>query len=151
MIDLNFFKARRKARCALLQALYAWHMSRNAITAVEEFFLSSTFTKNIDLDYFQTLLHQIPANLSALDSSYSPYLGIKFVHLGIVEINILRIASYELLYMLEIPYKVTINEALELAKLFGADSSYKFINGVLDKLAKELNTAGIVDHATIKI
>jgi N utilization substance protein B len=126
-------------------------MSRNEIIAIEEFFLSATFTKNIDLDYFKTLLHQIPANLSILDTSYAPYLDIKFAQLGIVEINILRISSYELLFMPDIPYKVSINEALELAKLFGADSSYKFINGVLDKLANTVNTTGIVEYATIKI
>jgi transcription antitermination protein NusB len=141
MADLNFFKARKKARKALLQALYSWHISANEIADVEEFFLSSTFTQNSDLVYFSTLLHQIPANLTILDSSYAPYLDIKFEQLGAVEINVLRIASYELMFMLEIPYKVTINEALELTKLFGANSSYKFINGVLDKLANKIRVA----------
>lgn len=93
--------------------------------------------KKSDVDYFQALLRAIPKQASQLDVLFEPYLDRPLNEIGPIELTILRIASYELQYSLEIPYRVIINEAIELAKTFGPEDSYKYINSILDKVAEK--------------
>jgi len=129
---------RKKARRIAMQALYSWEMTQNPISDIEEFTLSQHTEEVFDKDYFLTLLHAIPKQVDALDEFMQPFLSRKLEELGPIEITLLRIAGYELKERLEIPYRVIINEALVLCKTFGANESYKFVNGVLDKMAREV-------------
>lgn len=128
---------RRKARHYAMQALYQWQMTKNSLSDIEAQFLTDYDFKKVDLDFFQDLLHHVPANLTEVEEAFTPFLDRQLKELDPIELAILRIGSYELLKRVDVPYKVSINEAVELAKKFGASESHKYINGVLDKLAKE--------------
>lgn len=129
---------RRKARELALQAVYSWQMTDNAVEQVELSIASSADMKKVDMGYFQELLRAVVKDYEALDKKIKPYLGRLPEELDLVEKAILRLATYELTTRIDVPYKVVINEAIELAKSFGAEESHKFINGVLDKAVKTL-------------
>lgn len=129
------FAARHKARSAALQALYQWLMADDSLTNIELEFLTHSSAKKIDQLYFRELLHQVPARLEKIETQFGPFLSLPKEELDPVELTILRIGTYELMYRTEIPYKVIINEALELTKTFGSVEGFKFVNGVLDKVA----------------
>jgi len=132
------FVGRKKARRYALQALYGWMLSGNVLSVIEADVLLQHAEEEFDKDYFHFLLHGVPAQLEGLESLFSPYLSRRLEELGPVELTILRIAAFELKERVDIPYRVVINEGLELAKTFAAPDSYKFVNGVLDKVAKEV-------------
>ena len=94
----------------------------------------------VDMAYFLTLLHQVPAQFAALDALIAPHADRAVASIDPIERSILRIACYELKERLDVPYKVVINEAVELAKLFGADQGHRYVNGVVDKLAPQLRS-----------
>ncbi|HEY9136108.1 MAG TPA: transcription antitermination factor NusB [Pseudomonadales bacterium] len=130
--------ARRKARRFALQALYQWQMTGNDLNKIELQFHDDNNMRKTDVEYFHELLHKVPANLEKLDVELEPFLDIKKEELGNVELAALRISTYELCMRIEIPYQIVINEGIELAKTFGAEDSYRFVNGVLDKVAKKI-------------
>ena len=130
--------ARRKARELAVQAIYAWQMSKNPVEQIELSTITSNDMKKVDTDYFLEILRAVVRNSAELDSKIKPYLGRLPEELDPVEKAILRLATYELVERLDVPFKVVINEAIELAKSFGAEESHKFINGVLDKAIKTL-------------
>jgi len=132
------FGARKKARRYALQALYGWLLSGNTLSDIEAHVLLEHAEEAFDRDYFQCLLHEVPAHLESIESIMSPHLSRKLEDLGAIELTILRISVYELKERLDIPYRVVINEGLELAKTFGSADSHRFVNGVLDKVAREL-------------
>ena len=127
--------ARRRARECAGQALYSWQLSHNDIADVEYQFLSEQDVKDVDVLYFRELLSGVATNSAYLDGLMKPYLSRLLEELGQVEKAVLRIALFELSKRDDVPYKVAINEAIELAKTFGAEDSHKFVNGVLDKAA----------------
>lgn len=127
--------ARRRARECAVQALYSWQLSGNNIADVESEFLSEQDVKDVDVAYFRELFFGAATNAVRLDALMAPYLSRQQEELGQVEKAVLRLAMYELSYREDVPYKVVINEAIELAKVFGAEESHKFVNGVLDKAA----------------
>lgn len=127
--------ARRRARECAVQAIYSWQLSGNDIADVELEFLSEQDTQGVDIAYFRELLVGVAINATRLDKAMAPYLSRQLEELGQVEKAILRLAMFELSFRKDVPYKVAINEAIELAKVFGADDSHKFVNGVLDKAA----------------
>ena len=94
-----------------------------------------------DVDYFHELLHEIPKCLNQLDDTYRGLLDREIKDLDRVELAILRIGTYELSKRIDVPFKVAINEGIELAKYFGATESHKYVNGVLDKVAQRLRVA----------
>ena len=130
--------ARRKARRFVLQGLYEWQLSGNPAYEIEARYRVENAMHKVDLDYFHELLHRIQAEAEALDALFTPYLDRAFTSLDPVELATLRIGTYELKHRLDVPYRVVINEGIELAKTFGASESHKYINGVLDKLAADL-------------
>jgi N utilization substance protein B len=95
----------------------------------------------VDLEYFQALLHGVPACVDELDATFQPLLDRKLEELDPIEHTLLRMGTFELRERLDVPYKVVINEAVALAKKFGATDSHKYINGVLDKAARQLRKA----------
>ncbi|MBG6247394.1 MULTISPECIES: transcription antitermination factor NusB [Symbiopectobacterium] len=128
--------ARRRARECAVQALYSWQLSKNDIADIELQFLSEQdVKKDVDISYFRELLAGVAMQAEKLDALMAPYLSRQLEELGQVERAVLRIALFELSKRDDVPYKVAINEAIELAKVFGAEDSHKFVNGVLDKVA----------------
>lgn len=132
--------ARRRARQLVVQALYQWQLSATPIETVQQEFYRFVDMKKIDKDYFDELVLQIPPLVSELDSHFSVYLDRPLDELTPIELAILRLATYELAKRLDIPYRVVINEALELTKIFGATEAHKYVNGVIDKVAQDLRT-----------
>jgi N utilization substance protein B len=130
--------ARRRARRCAVQALYQWQVGGNDLNAIEAQFRAEPDNRKADFDYFHELLHQVPAHVSELDAHLTPLLDRPVPEVDPVERAILRLCSYELAHRLDIPYRVVINEGVDLAKRFGAEQGHKYINGVLDALAREL-------------
>ncbi len=130
--------ARRKARELAVQAVYSWQMSGNDVEQIELSIATTNNMQKVDMAYFQELLRAVAKDTERLDAAMKPYLGRLPEELDVVEKAILRISTYELTARIDVPYKVVINEAIELAKSFGAEESHKFINGVLDKAVKTL-------------
>lgn len=135
--------ARRKARRFAVQALYQWQIAQETLSTIEAQFRTDNDMKKVDGEYFHELLHQVPAHLTELDECVAPALDRPMEQINPVELAIFRIAIYELKYRIDVPYKVVINEAIELAKVFGATDSHKYLNGVLDKLAPQLRVAEV--------
>tara|TARA_R110000737_G_scaffold292769_1_gene299338 strand:+ start:8916 stop:9332 length:417 start_codon:yes stop_codon:yes gene_type:complete len=127
---------RRKARELAVQAVYSWQLSQNNITEIETNFITENSARRFDIDYFQQLFRGVSTQVGSLDEKISPHVDRPLVDVDPVEKAILRVAVYELSDCLDVPYRVIINEAIELAKSFGADDSHKFVNGVLDKVVK---------------
>lgn len=127
--------ARRRARECAVQALYSWQISKNDIADVEYQFLSEQDVKDVDISYFRELLSGVATNAEYLDGLMAPVLSRQLEELGQVERAVLRISLFELSKREDVPYKVAINEGIELAKTFGAEDSHKFVNGVLDNVA----------------
>lgn len=130
--------ARRRARECALQALYSWQLSNNDIADVEYQFLAENDVKDVDVLYFREILTGVATNSDYLDKLMQPHLSRRLDELGEVEKAALRISLYELSKRDDVPYKVAINEGIELAKTFGAEDSHKFVNGVLDKVAPQI-------------
>ncbi len=127
---------RRKARHFGMQALYQWQMTGASLNEIEAEFRTDNDMTHTDTEYFHELVHEVPAKATELDNTYAPYLeGRDLDEVDAITKALLRLASYEFLYRMDVPYKVVINEAVSLAKKFGATDSYRFINGVLDQVA----------------
>ena len=130
--------ARRKARRFTLQALYQWQLAGAAVSDIEAQFLANQDFAKVDREYFHDLLHGVLGQVKTLDELLTPYLDRRVEELSQVEKAILRLGAFELKERQDVPYRVVINEGIELAKVFGAEDSFKYVNGVLDKLARKL-------------
>lgn len=130
--------ARRKARRFTVQALYQWQMTGANIGEIETQFRVDNDMRKTDVAYFHELLHEIPKCVTELDDTFRPLLDRDLKDLDRVELAILRIGTYELSKRPDVPFKVAINEGIELAKYFGATESHKYVNGILDKVAQRL-------------
>ncbi|MCS5589359.1 MAG: transcription antitermination factor NusB [Candidatus Thioglobus sp.] len=128
---------KQRSRARVVQALYQWLTSGGEIVQIEQQFLNQKDGK-ISKAFFSNLILNIPKNISVLDEIIEPSLNRDFSELGPTEKAVMYLAVYELKFQTEVPYKVIINEAVELTKLYGADGAYKLINTSLDKIAKEL-------------
>jgi N utilization substance protein B len=134
---------RSRARRYVVQALYEWQVSANAPKDIEQQFLIEHQTRKFDRPYFNELLNGITAQVEELDAEISPLSERPFKEVDLVEKAILRLGCFELKNRIDIPYRVVINEAIELTKTFGADQAYKFVNGTMDKLAEKLRKAEV--------
>jgi N utilization substance protein B len=132
--------ARSRARRRALQALYAWQISGSHMNAVIEQFRHEQDMEIADLEYFEDLLRGVAHNVEAIDESLKPYVDREVSQIDPIERAALRLAAYELKYRPDVPYRVVINEAIEVTKRFGADHGHSYVNGVLDKLAAQLRT-----------
>ena len=131
-------RARSLARERAMQALYQWQMTGQNLADIEQQFLTEQDMKSVDKSYFKELLHEVPSRIDEFDSLCGDLLSRPIEQVDPVERAILRIGLYELQQRIDIPYRVVINEAVELAKSFGAEAGHKFVNGTLDKAAKSL-------------
>ncbi|MNC85824.1 hypothetical protein D3C83_14380 [compost metagenome] len=129
---------RRRAREFALQGLYQWHLAKTDPAAITRQLAEAKGFDKIDADYFRTLLEGAIAAAPDLEQAITPYLDREYKRLSPVERSILLLAGYELAHQPDVPYKAVINEAVELAKSYGGTDGYKFVNGVLDKLAAQL-------------
>jgi N utilization substance protein B len=122
-------------RCAA-QALYEWQMTGQDPNRIAAQFLADEDLRKADPDYFRELVQQVPARAAEIDTALEPFLDRPLAQVDPVERAILRIGGYELTQRPDIAYRIVINEAVELAKVFGAEQGHRFVNGVLDKLAR---------------
>jgi len=129
-------RRRSRARRRALQALYQWQIAGQDLAAIEKQFLEDYQMGRVDLEYFSGLLHGVPARVSELDAAIDPFLDRPFATIDPVEKAILRLGAYEFMERIDVPYRVVLNEAVELAKVFGAEQSHRYINGVLDKVGR---------------
>ena len=130
-------QARTNARKAAVQALYQWQMTGQSLIEIERQFLEEERLKDAQKSYFTELFHGVPKNLEAIDQALSEFVDRPVDMIDPVERAILRMGVYELLHRLDMPYRVVLNEGINLAKYFGADGSHKYINGILDKVAQQ--------------
>lgn len=131
-------KNRTQARRNAVQALYQWQLTGQDTADIESQFMSQHDMSDVDVDYFKELIRQVPLRLHELDDHVTPYLDRSMDEVDPVERAILRMSAYELEFRLDVPYKAIINESVELAKTFGAEHGHKYVNGVVDKVAKKL-------------
>ena len=124
-------------RCAV-QALYQWKVTGQASSEIESSFIRNENLSGRHLEYFHHLVENIPVNAKQLDGLLSPHLDRTLEKLDLVEHAILWLGTYELKYQPDIPVRVVIDEAIDLAKTFGSEHGYKYVNGVLDKVAREV-------------
>ncbi len=129
---------RTRSRRRALQAVYAWQLSGYSMRTIEEQFAHEQDTEAADLDYFHALIFGVEQDQATLDAAVRPLLDREIEHVDAIERAILRLATWELVNRIDVPYKVVLNEALELAKRFGAEQGHSYINGVLDPLARQL-------------
>ncbi len=130
---------RKRARDLLVQALYQWQMSGTEVEQIEAEFRADN-GKKTDWEFFHDAISHITANADALARLFQPLLDRSVKQLDPIENGILYLGTFELTRRIDVPYKVVINEYVELARKYGAAESHKYINGVLDKLARQQRT-----------
>ena len=126
---------RRAARELALQALYQLHMNGDTVTNVEAQFLTDQDFKHADKRLFSKILRGVSQQTADLDTLVAAHLDRELNELDPIECNILRMGAFELTDSVAVPYRVVINECVELGKVFGATDGHKYVNGILDKLA----------------
>jgi N utilization substance protein B len=139
----NRSRARSKARRLALQALYQWQLSGNALHDIEKQFLAEQDFANADRDYFHELLFGVARNVDTLDAHFAAALDRPINEVDPIERALLRLGTYELAHQPDVPYRVAINESVELAKTFGAEQGHKYVNSILDGVARKLRAAEI--------
>lgn len=133
--------ARSRSRRRALQAIYAWQVGGNRMIQVIEQFRHEQDMEIADLDYFEDLLRGVEKHQVELDAGIRQFIDREIAEVDPIERAVMRIAGYEMRYRPDVPYRVIINEALEVTKRFGADHGHTFVNGVLDKLAAQWREA----------
>lgn len=134
-------KARSRARRLAMQGLYEWQMSDNAPQDILARYREQPDFDKADNEYFANLVLGVVEHREQIDDALRPLLSRPLKEVDPVELSVLRLAAYELLQRPDVPYRVVINEAVELCKTFGAEAGHKFVNGILDKLALERRSA----------
>lgn len=140
---MNGKAARRRAREFALQGIYQWLLSGNSLPLIEAHIEQESDFDKADREFFVALLRGTLNNVATLESAFSPYIHRGVNELSPVERAVLLLATHELQHNLETPYRVVINEAIELAKEYGGTDGHRFVNGVLDKLAAQLRAVEI--------
>ena len=135
--------ARRKARRLAMQALYQWHLSSSPVNQIEAEFITDHDMAKVDQEYFSEVLRGVPSTLTELDSYIESVTDRSVREMTPVELSILRMGAYELVHRIDVPFKVIINEGVELSKLFGASEGHRYVNGVLDKLSQRLRATEV--------
>lgn len=130
--------ARRRSRRALLQAVYQWQMTGAETAAIERDLIEEGALKKADREFFTALLRGVVFGTEELDALLAPLLDRRVEELDKVELALLRLGAYELKHRIDVPFRVVIDEYIELAKVYGAEDSFKYVNGVLDRMAQDL-------------
>ena len=129
--------ARSRARRRALQAVYAWQMSGTGAREVIAQFAHEQAKEPADLAYFEDLVRGVDEHRKELDAALAPFLDRDIEQVDAIERAVLRLAAYELRHRPDVPYRVVINEAIEIAKRFGAEHGHTYVNGVLDHAAAD--------------
>ena len=143
----NSIWARKRARRALVQAAYQWQMTDASASDIIAQFAEGEALKKADVEFFSESLRRLMAQTEALDAHIEPLLDRKLSELDKVELALLRLGTDELANRMEVPFKVVIDEYVELARTFGAEDSHKYLNAVLDKLARTLRPLETADRS----
>ncbi len=133
---------RRRARALAMQGLYQRHFSKTPISDIEAEFMVDNDMSKVDIMYFRDLLRGVYREQAELDKLLEPFLDRPpLKEVDPVELAIVRLGAYELKHRIDVPYKVVINEGIEMAKRFGGTEGHKFVNSILDKLSRRLRLA----------
>ena len=137
-------KGRGKARRFAMQAIYQWQMTGDDIGDIKRQYIADNNmdgdNSSVDKDYYAELVDGVYNGIADIDPLLEKYMDRKILSVDPVERAIIRMATYELLKRLDVPYRVVINEAVTLTKKFCSEQSHTFINGVLDKVAREVRS-----------
>lgn len=137
---------RIRARRSAVQALYQWEMTQSSMEdVIKEFMNERSELKKADIDYFCELLKGSASRVNELNEEITPFLDRPLKELDPVERAVLLVGSYELMFHPELPWRVVVNESVELAKMFGAEQSHKYVNSILDKIAHKVRMAEITN------
>lgn len=131
-------KARGKSRRLAMQAIYQWQMTGDSITVIKQQFFDDNNVSKIDAEYFSQLVSGVASSISELDVLLEKYMSRTIESVDPVERSILRLGTYEFINRLDVPYRVVLNEAVNITKEFCSEKSHGFVNAVLDKVAKEV-------------
>ena len=143
--------ARGRARRIAMQAIYQWEVTGNALHVIDAECHVENDMEKVDVEYFTELFHGVAKEKAELDSVFAPYLmNITMAKVDPISLATLRLAVFELKNRIDVPYRVIINEAINIAKKYGAADSHKFINGMLDKVALQLREAEVLDNKNKK-
>lgn len=139
-------QSRRKSRELVLKALYRGMFNPTDLAPVFKDMLDDPDYRKADESYFKALLENVSGHLAEIDTQLQPHIDRELKELSPIEHSILRLAGYELMFDMSIPYRVAINEAVELARVFGGTDGHKYINAVLDKLAQTVRPQEVAKY-----
>ncbi len=131
-------KARGKSRRLAMQAIYQWQMTGDNISDIKQQFFDENNMAKLDSAFFSEMVSGVASSISELDPLLEKYMSRSVESVDPVERSILRLATYEFINRLDIPYRVVLNEAVNISKEFCSEKSHTFVNAVLDKVAKEI-------------
>jgi len=140
--------ARRRSREFALQGVYQWLISGNSVPQIEEQLQQSAGFEKADADLFAALMRGALEAPADIEAEFAPYVDRPVAELSPIERAVLTLATYELKHHIEVPYKVVINEAIELTKSYGGTDGHRFVNGVLDKVAAQLRSVEVEARKT---
>jgi len=142
-VDKIAIKGKRRARRLALQALYQWLMSGSDLFEIEAQFRVANSMEKVDPDYFCRLLYGVPEQLQLLEEAFTPFLDRPIESLNPIELTVLRLGTFELLHCPEIPFRVVLDESISLAKEFGSQDGHRYVNGVLNNVARKVRVIEI--------
>ena len=142
-MDKQSIRRKQRARKLALQAMYQWLMAGHEIAEIEAQFCLVNSMEKVDTDYFYKIIHGVPEHLANLEATLVPFLDRPLDDLNPVELTVLRIGTYELIYCLEIPYRIVLDEWVTLAKEFGSVEGHRYVNGVLNNLARQIRAVEV--------
>ena len=138
MRDADAFEPRRRARRRALQAVYQWQMTgQDPADILTQFHAAQDFS-NVDVALFEELLRGVCSEVNSLDEALQPFLDRPMKEVDVMECVVLRMGAWELIHRADVPYRVVLDEAVDLAHRFGSEQGHSFVNAVLDKAAKQL-------------
>lgn len=136
IVDKQAIAGKRRARKLALQALYQWLMTGQDLSIIEAQFCSVNDMTRVDIDYFNRIFHGVPKQLGEIEEGISSFLDRPIKELNPVELTVLRLGTFELMHCLETPYRVILDESISLAKTFGSQEGHRYVNGVLNQVAR---------------
>ena len=148
MSDSNRFEPRRRARRRALQAIYQWQMTGQDADDILQQFRAVQDMSGVDEDHFEKLLRGVSSGRESLDGELQPFLDRPFEQVDLIEQVVLRIGAFEMLHCPELPFKVVVDECVDLAHRFGSEHGHAYINAVLDRAAREWRSDEMDDAVT---
>lgn len=146
IVEKQSIRGKRRARKLALQALYQWLMSSHELFEIEAQFRVANNMDKVDSEYFNRLLYGVPEQVKLLEENLMPFLDRAIESLNPIELTVLRLGAFELLFCPEIPYRVVLDESISLAKEFGSQDGHRYVNGVLNNLARQVRKIEISLH-----